>query len=136
MRPFSVPRGQFFLLVPVGKRLSWCVLSHQQQRAQCISWMINLWRISMWFVIILMYSQMSYLVCHLTEMLSLLLIYYLVLLLFLSVHIECLVINYLSLKSKLRIYWKRDSFILVHHLGGTGYLCGEEGWYSEDVCGL
>ena len=57
-------------------------------------------------------------VCHLTEMLSLLLIYYLVLLLFLSVHIECLVINYLSLRSRLRIYWKRDSFGLVHHLGG------------------
>jgi hypothetical protein len=37
--------------------------------------------------------QRSYQVCHLTEMLSLLLIYYLVLLLFLNVHIECLVHN-------------------------------------------
>jgi hypothetical protein len=28
-----------------------------------------------------------------------------------------LVINYLSLRSRLRSYWKRDSFVLVHHLG-------------------
>jgi hypothetical protein len=45
------------------------------------------------FVSIHMCFQRSYQVCHPTVMLSLLLIYCLVLLLFLNVHIECLVLN-------------------------------------------
>jgi hypothetical protein len=52
------------------------------------------------------------------KMLTLLLTFYLSLLLFLSVRIYCLVINYLSSRSGLRSYWKKDSFVLVHHLGG------------------
>jgi hypothetical protein len=46
-----------------------------------------------WSVSIRMCFWRSYQVCHPTMMLSLLLIYYLVLLLFLNVHIECLVLN-------------------------------------------
>jgi hypothetical protein len=42
-----------------------------------------------WFVSIQMCFQKSYQVCHLTVMLSLLLIYCLVLLQFLNVHMEC-----------------------------------------------
>jgi hypothetical protein len=46
-----------------------------------------------WFVSIQMCFQKSYQVCHLTVMLSLLLIYCLVLLQFLNVHMECQVFN-------------------------------------------
>jgi hypothetical protein len=42
----------------------------------------------------------------------------------------------LELKKHIKELLERGLFVLVNHLGGTSYLCREEGWYSKDVCGL